>query len=61
MGRDYQMKTSELKLTPSCLKVRVPVWGYRKRKNLLNGPWATLSLPILSKGLNARELSVLWC
>ena len=28
MGRDYQMKISGLKLTPSCLRVRVPVWDY---------------------------------
>ena len=61
MGRDCQRKISELKLTPSCLKVRVPVWDYRRGKNLLNEPWATLSLPILSGGLNVRELSVLWC
>ena len=31
MGRDYQTKTFELKLTPSCLKVRVPVWNYTER------------------------------
>ena len=63
MGRDYQMKISGLKLTPSCLRVRVPVWDY------LEG-WVSL-LQDVAKGTldhstpphppHGRVLSTLWC
>ena len=64
MGRDYQMRTSEPRLIPSCLRVRVPVWDHRgggshHPRDLAGGSLATPScsiLPTLPEGLNIRVL-----
>lgn len=65
MGRDYQMKISGLKLTPSCLRVRVPVWDYLESWVSLLQDVAKGTLdppnPSPSHSLWENLLSTLWC
>ena len=72
MGKDCQMKISELKLTPSCLRVRVPVWDYRGDHVVDHvvpplqelGVWTLNYVPCLSilpLVFSVKVLSTLWC